>query len=53
MHKFCKRFETVELRQQRLNKVLDQVATAFYINNFDLKKAFTMFDRNGDGFINQ
>ena len=23
LHKFCKRFETVELRQQRLNKVLD------------------------------
>jgi len=33
--------------------VLDQVATAFFINNFDLKKAFTMFDRNGDGFINR
>ena len=37
---FCKRFETQELRQVRLNKVLDQVATTFYIKNFDLKKAF-------------
>ena len=51
LHSFCRRFETPELRQQRLNKVLDQVATAFYVNNFDLKKAFAMFDRNGDGVI--
>lgn len=29
------------------------MATAFFINNFDLKKAFAMFDRNGDGFINR
>jgi len=28
------------------------VATAFYINNFDMKKAFALFDRNGDGVIN-
>ena len=53
LHAFCKRFETVELRSQRLNKILDQVATAFFINNFNMKKAFTMFDRNGDGFINR
>ena len=53
LHAFCKRFETIELRQQRLNKVLDQVATAFFINNFDMKKAFNMFDRNGDGVINR
>ena len=50
---FCNRFETVDLRQQRLNKVLDQVATSFFINNFDMSKAFAMFDRNGDGIINQ
>lgn len=50
---FCNRFETVDLRQQRLNKVLDQVATSFFINNFDMNKAFAMFDRNGDGVINQ
>ena len=36
-----------------MNKVLDQVATAFFINNFNMKKAFAMFDRNGDGFINR
>jgi len=29
------------------------VATAFFINNFDMKKAFNMFDRNGDGVINR
>lgn len=28
------------------------MATAFYINNFDMKKAFALFDRNGDGVIN-
>jgi Ca2+-binding EF-hand superfamily protein len=32
---------------------LDQVATAFFLQNFDLKKAFTMFDVNGDGLINR
>lgn len=32
--------------------MLDQVATAFLINNFDMKKAFALFDRNGDGRIN-
>lgn len=37
----------------RLNKVLDQIATHFYINNFDLKKAFSIFDVNGDGVISR
>lgn len=32
---------------------MDQVATAFFLQNFDLKKAFTMFDVNGDGLINR
>ena len=53
LHAFCKRFENVELRQMRLNKVLDQVATSFFINNFDMKKAFDMFDRDGNGFISR
>lgn len=37
----------------RLNKVLDQIATAFFIQNFNLKKAFELFDQNGDGLINR
>jgi len=27
----CERFDTVDLRKLRLNKVLDRVATAFFI----------------------
>lgn len=38
------RFDTPVLRKMRLNKVLDQVATAFFIQNFNLKKAFQLFD---------
>lgn len=37
----------------RLNKTLDKVATAFYIQNFNLKKAFSLFDVNGDGMISR
>ena len=33
--------------------MLDQVATTFYIKNFDLKKAFSIFDANGDGSISR
>ena len=29
------------------------MATTFYIKNFDLKKAFQIFDSNGDGFISR
>jgi hypothetical protein len=29
--RFCGKFETMDLRQARLNKTLDRVATAFYI----------------------
>ena len=37
----------------RLNKTLDKIATAFYIQNFNLKKAFALFDANGDGQISK
>jgi len=37
----------------RLNKTLDKVATAFFIQNFNLKKAFNLFDVNGDGMISR
>lgn len=51
LQKFCPKFETHDLRTMRLNKTLDKVATAFFIQNFNLKKAFTLFDVNGDGMI--
>jgi len=37
----------------RLNKTLDKVATAFFIQNFNMKKAFSLFDVNGDGMISK
>ena len=51
LNKFCPQFETLDLRQTRLNMVLDKIATAFYLSNFNLKKAFNLFDANGDGVI--
>lgn len=41
------------MRSLRLNKTLDKVATAFYIQNFNLRKAFSLFDVNGDGMISR
>lgn len=40
----CEKFDTVDLRKLRLNKVLDRVATAFYTQNFNMKHAFQLFD---------
>ena len=51
LNRFCPLFETLDLRQTRLNVVLDKLGTAFYLQNFNLKKAFNLFDANGDGFI--
>ena len=51
--KFIERFETVDLRKMRLNKVLDIVATSFFVSNFSMKKAFEQFDINGDGKISK
>jgi Ca2+-binding EF-hand superfamily protein len=44
--KFILRFET-------LDKVLDKVATAFFVSNFSMKKAFEHFDIDGDGKISR
>jgi len=49
----CEKFDTIDLRKLRVNKVLDQVATAFFIQNFNLKKAFQLFDQNGDGLLSR
>ena len=46
-------FDGEELHAIHLNKTLDRVATAFYIENFDLKKAFSIFDLNGDGLLDR
>ena len=37
---FCPRFESVNLRKMRLHKTLDKLASAFYLQNLNLKKAF-------------
>lgn len=53
LHKFCSKFETEELRRKRLNGILEKVATAFYLQNFNLRRAFALFDRDGDGQISK
>jgi Ca2+-binding EF-hand superfamily protein len=51
LQRFCLRFETEDLRLKRLNEVIERVATAFFLQNFNLRRAFSLFDRNGDGVI--
>ena len=51
MQKFCVKFETEDLRRKRLNEIIGKVATAFYLQNFNLRRAFALFDKNGDGTI--
>ena len=53
LHVFAALFDSEALQAIHLNKCLDRVATAFYIENFDLKKAFSIFDLNGDGLLNR
>lgn len=53
LQKFCLKFETEDLRVRRLNDILEKVATAFYLQNFNLRRAFSLFDRNGDGTISK
>ena len=53
LHVFAALFDSAALQAIHLNKCLDRVATAFYIENFDLKKAFSIFDLNGDGLLNR
>lgn len=49
--KFCGFFETPDLRQRRLHKILDKVATAFFLQGFNMRRAFALFDADGDGAI--
>lgn len=49
--KFCGYFETADLRQRRLHKILDKVATAFFLQGFNMRRAFALFDADGDGAI--
>lgn len=53
LQKFCSKFETEDLRRKRLNDILGKVATAFFLQNFNLRRAFSLFDRNGDGTISK
>ena len=48
---FCQFFETPDLRQRRLHKILDKVATAFFLQGFNMRRAFALFDADGDGAI--
>lgn len=48
---FCLKFETEDLRKRRLSDILEKVATAFYLQNFNLRRAFSLFDKDGDGLI--
>jgi len=34
---FIQKFETLDLKKMRLNKVLDAVATVFFVKNFNMK----------------
>lgn len=51
LQRFCQRFETEDLRLKRLNEIIERVATAFFLQNFNLRRAFALFDRDGDGVI--
>jgi hypothetical protein len=51
IRRFCLEFETRELRQRRLHKILDKVATAFFLQGFNMRRAFALFDTDGDGSI--
>ena len=53
LHRFCVQFETEDLRKKRLNVVLERVATSFYLQNFNLRRAFSLFDQDGDGEISK
>lgn len=48
---FCNFFETPEIRMHRLQNILDRVATAFYLQGFNMRRAFALFDIDGDGDI--
>jgi hypothetical protein len=47
--KFCFNFETAELRKRRLQKILDRIATGFFLQGFNMRRAFALFDEDGDG----
>lgn len=47
------KFETEDLRLKRLNGVIERVATSFFLSNFNLRRAFSLFDRDGDGYISK
>lgn len=36
---------------KRLNGIIERVATAFFLQNFNLRRAFSLFDKDGDGVI--
>jgi Ca2+-binding EF-hand superfamily protein len=53
LQRFCMKFETEDLRLKRLNGVIERVATSFFLSNFNLRRAFSLFDRDGDGYISK
>ena len=50
---FCKMFESKKLRVIRLKDLLKWVSVMFYLHNFNLQRAFSLFDTNGDGKLSK
>jgi hypothetical protein len=48
---FCSAFESPDLKRGRLLKIWDKVATAYYLQGFNMRRAFALFDTDGDGEI--
>jgi len=44
LNRFMQRFDTERLKSLRLNKILDKLTLVFYVQNFELNKAFLSFD---------
>lgn len=50
---FCKMFESKKLRLIWLKDLLKRVSVMFYLHNFNLQRAFSLFDTNGDGKLSK
>jgi len=50
---FCKMFESKKLWSMRLKDLLKRVSVMFYLQNFNLRWAFSLFDTNADGKLSR
>jgi len=46
-------FESKKLRLMRLKDLLQWVSVMFYLHNFNLRRAFNLFDTNADGKLSK